>query len=70
MTRRGATALRIRQNRMSHASEILQQIARSGLPYIEIPVTVEYTPYSRAKGQKLSNSVNIILELLTGALQR
>jgi glycosyltransferase involved in cell wall biosynthesis len=70
MTRRGATALRIRQNRMSHASEILQQIARSRLPYVETPVTVEYTPYSRAKGQKLSNSVNIILELLTGALQR
>lgn len=70
MSRRGASALRIRQNRMAHASEILQQIARSGLPYVEVPVTVEYTAYSKAKGQKLSNSVNIVLELLTGALQR
>ena len=70
MTRRGASALRIRQNRMAHASEILQQIAKSGLPYIEVPVTVEYTSYSKAKGQRLSNSVNIMLELLTGALQR
>jgi glycosyltransferase involved in cell wall biosynthesis len=70
MTRRGARALRIRQNRMAHASEILQQIARSRLPYVEVPVTVEYTPYSKAKGQRLSNSVNIVLELLTGALQR
>ena len=70
MTRRGANALRIRQNRMAHASEILEQIAKSGLPYVEVPVTVEYTSYSMAKGQKLSNSVNILLELLTGALQR
>jgi glycosyltransferase involved in cell wall biosynthesis len=70
MTRQGAGALRIRQNRMAHASEILQQIARSGLPYVEVPVTVDYTPYSVAKGQKLTNSVNIVLELLTGAMQR
>jgi polyprenyl-phospho-N-acetylgalactosaminyl synthase len=70
MTRQGASVLRIRQNRMAHASEILQQIAKSRLPYVEVPVTVEYTPYSKAKGQKLSNSVNIVLELLTGALQR
>jgi polyprenyl-phospho-N-acetylgalactosaminyl synthase len=70
MTRRGASGLRIRQNRMAHASEILQQIAKSGLPYIEMPVTLEYTSYSKAKGQRLSNSVNIVLELLTGALRR
>ena len=70
MTRRGASVLQIRQNRMAHASEILQQIATSGLPYIEVPVTVEYTSYSKAKGQQLSNTLNIVLELLTGALQR
>jgi glycosyltransferase involved in cell wall biosynthesis len=70
MTRRGASVLRIRQNRMAHASEILQQIAKSRLPYVEVPVTVEYTSYSKAKGQKLSNSVSIMLELFTGALQR
>jgi polyprenyl-phospho-N-acetylgalactosaminyl synthase len=70
MTRRGASSLKIRQNRMAHASEVLQQIAASGLSYIEVPVTVEYTSYSRAKGQKLTNSINIVLELFTGALQR
>lgn len=70
MTRRGANVLRIRQNRMAHASEILQQIAKSELSYVEVPVTVEYTSYSMAKGQRLGNSLNILLELLTGALQR
>ena len=70
MTRRGAMALCIRQNRMAHASEILQQIAKSRFRYVEVPVTVEYTSYSAAKGQRLNNSVNIVLELITGALQR
>ncbi len=70
LTRRGASSLKIRQNRMAHASEVLQQIAASGLSYIEVPVTVEYTSYSRAKGQKLTNSINIVLELFTGVLQR
>lgn len=70
MTRRGASSLKIRQNRMAHASEVLQQIAASGLPYVEVPVTVKYTNYSRAKGQKLTNSINIVLELFTGAMQR
>lgn len=70
MTRRGASRLQIRQNRMAHASEILQQIARSRLAYVEVPVSVRYTSYSKAKGQRLSNSLSIVLELVTGALQR
>src|SRR5207302_8419601 len=46
MTRRGAGMIRLRQNRMAHASEILAQIAASGLPYVEVPVRIEYTAYS------------------------
>ena len=34
MTRRGAAAIRLRQNRMAHASEFLGQIAGSGLRYV------------------------------------
>ena len=39
----GAAALRLRQNRMAHASECLSQIGSSGLRYVEQPVTIEYT---------------------------
>jgi polyprenyl-phospho-N-acetylgalactosaminyl synthase len=53
-TRRGALALRLRQDRMAHASEILAEIARSGLRYVEVPVTIAYTDYSLAKGQRAS----------------
>jgi polyprenyl-phospho-N-acetylgalactosaminyl synthase len=69
-TRRGASELHIRQNRMAHASEILHQIAKSRLNWVEVPVTIDYTLYSKAKGQRLSNAVNILLELLSGTLHR
>jgi glycosyltransferase involved in cell wall biosynthesis len=70
MTRRGAAAIRLRQNRMAHASEILEQIARSGLRYVEVPTTVEYTAYSKAKGQRLSDALVILTDLFAERLYR
>src|SRR3954454_19141376 len=70
MTRRGATALRLRQNRMAHASECLSQIGSSGLRYVEQPVTIEYTAYSLAKGQNLRDGVLILLDLFARRLYR
>jgi len=70
MTRRAAAAIRLRQNRMAHASELLSQIAASGLRYVERPVTIEYTAYSLAKGQSLSDAVLILLDLFARRLYR
>ena len=70
MTRRGAEAIHLRQNRMAHASEILHQIATSGLPYVETPVTIHYSAYSLAKGQSLMDALLIILDLFARRLHR
>jgi glycosyltransferase involved in cell wall biosynthesis len=70
MTRRGASQIRLRQNRMAHASEILAQIAASGLPYVEVPVRIEYTAYSLAKGQRLGDALTILLDLFARRLYR
>jgi len=64
MTRDTAARLRITQNRMAHASEIIDQIGSLELRYAEEPVHVIYTDYSRSKGQSLWNSVNILSELI------
>ena len=58
-----AGKLRIRQNRMAHASEIVAQIGEHKLRYAEQPGHIVYTDYSRSKGQALWNSVNILSEL-------
>ena len=52
--------------RMAHASQIVSQLAGCGLPGAEHPVTISYTDYSRAKGQPLLNSVNIVVDLALG----
>jgi hypothetical protein len=70
MTRRGASAIRLRQNRMAHASEFLYQIAASELKYVEVPVTIEYSAYSLAKGQKLGDALSILVDLLARRLHR
>ena len=52
--------------RMAHASQIISQLAASGLPGAEHPVTISYTEYSRGKGQPLLNSINIVVDLALG----
>lgn len=69
-TRRGAAALGLRQDRMAHASEILADIARSGLRYVEVPVTIDYTSYSLAKGQRASDFIMVLLDLFAQRLHR
>jgi hypothetical protein len=49
---------------MAHATEIVLQLGRTGLPWREFPVEVLYTDYSKAKGQSLLNSINILVDLL------
>jgi glycosyltransferase involved in cell wall biosynthesis len=70
MTRRGASRIKLRQNRMAHASELLDEIAHSGLRYVEVPVTIEYSRYSLAKGQKLADSLRILVDLSARRLHR
>lgn len=64
MTRRGAERLRIRFNRMEHASEIVETIGRSGLKYVEVPVRVRYSRATLAKGQRTAGAIGIALRVL------
>ena len=54
----------ITQNRMAHASELVAQIGATKARYVEEPVHILYTDYSRSKGQSLWNSINILAELI------
>lgn len=65
-SRRAASELCLRQDRMAHASELLDQVRRSGLPWVEVPVHVRYTEYSRAKGQSSTAALRIAAEYLIG----
>jgi glycosyltransferase involved in cell wall biosynthesis len=70
LTREAAQRIRLRQNRMAHASEIVEQIRAAGLRWTEAPVTIRYTDYSLAKGQRSSAAVRIVVDLLVARLNR
>ncbi|MDR2381336.1 MAG: glycosyltransferase family 2 protein [Bifidobacteriaceae bacterium] len=64
MNRRAVEAMNLTQEGMAHATEILERIRRAGLRYTEEPVEIRYSEYSKAKGQSLLNSINILVDLL------
>jgi hypothetical protein len=55
---------------MAHASEMLDLLASNRLRYAEIPSAVEYTEYSKRKGQRSSNAVKVVIELAYRRLTR
>lgn len=64
LRRDAAEQVQLTQNRMAHASQIIRQLGATGLPWSEHAVHIAYTEYSKAKGQSLWNSVNILVDLL------
>jgi glycosyltransferase involved in cell wall biosynthesis len=62
---RAIAGVPIRQNRMAHATEIKQRVARAGgLALVEVPVTVRYSRETSAKGQRASGAALILRDLL------
>lgn len=62
--RDAAEQIDLKQDRMAHATEIVLELGRTGLPWREYPVELLYTDYSKAKGQSVLNSVNILVDLV------
>lgn len=63
-SRNVTSAMHLTQNRMAHASELVQLLAVLKPRWTEHPVQIIYTEYSKSKGQSLLNSVNIVADLL------
>jgi glycosyltransferase involved in cell wall biosynthesis len=69
-SRRAAERLDLRLDRMAHASELIDQVRSSGLAYREVPVTIRYTDYSLAKGQRSTAMVRVAIDYLIGKVLR
>jgi len=70
LSRRFAERLEITLPGMAHASEITAAVGRLAARWVEVPVTIDYTDYARAKGQRSINSVNIAFEVSVHQLFR
>jgi len=63
LSRKAAKKIRIKQDRMEHASEIIEQIGKHRLSYVEIPCTILYTKYSAEKGQSVMDRIKVGFKL-------
>lgn len=70
MNRTAAEALGLCQNGMAHASEILDDLVRSGLRIEEWPVTIRYTADTLEKGQKGLSALAIAGKVLLDRVLR
>lgn len=70
LSREAAKKINIHQDGMAHASEILEEIAKHNLQYMEVPVTIHYSDYSKRKGQSPWNAFRILWDLVVGKISR
>jgi glycosyltransferase involved in cell wall biosynthesis len=68
LSRFAAEQISLKYNRMEHASEILDQIARLKLRYKEVPNTITYSQDSLQKGQRNRDAVKIAVKFLLGKI--
>ncbi|GAB7004269.1 glycosyltransferase family 2 protein [Nocardioides sp. AN3] len=69
LTRQVLDRVVLRQQGSAHASELESLIARHRLSWVEHPVTIEYSAYSRQKGQSALNAVNVVYDMLAARLE-
>lgn len=67
-SRRSCQQIRIQQPRMAHASEIVEEIDRLNLRFVEIPVAITYRAETLAKGQSSLGALRITGHLLAGRI--
>jgi polyprenyl-phospho-N-acetylgalactosaminyl synthase len=70
LSRAALLKIRLREPGYAHASEIFSETARQKLRWVEVPVSVRYTDYSRAKGQSAWNALNVLIDLLLRRILR
>ena len=70
LRREAVQRLQLRADRMEHASEILEQIAKQKISYTEVPVTITYSEYSLEKGQHSTAALTILWNMIKSKLLR
>ena len=64
LNKKAFSTIRLEENNMVHATEIVQQIKYHELRYTEVPTEIIYTEYSKQKGQSPLNAISIFIDLI------
>ncbi len=69
-SKKGASVIDIKSNRMEVSSEIIKEIGRNKLKFREVPIRAIYTDYSMSRGQSSLNAFRILAKLILRRLKR
>lgn len=69
-SRHALETIEIHVNGFEFCSEIVREIAQSGLRYEEVPVRVTYNSYTRKKGQNFATGLQTVTKLVIRSLMR
>lgn len=64
LNKKAVNSINITENGMAHATEFLFEVKLHKLTWKEVPVIIHYSKYSIKKGQRISNSIKILIDLL------
>jgi polyprenyl-phospho-N-acetylgalactosaminyl synthase len=64
LNKKALHCIHLQHSRMAHASEILALVKKNSLKYMELPVHIRYTDYSKKKGQNFFDGIHILFHLL------
>jgi polyprenyl-phospho-N-acetylgalactosaminyl synthase len=63
LNKKSVKCINLTENGMAHATEFLFEIKSHKLTFKEVPVIIHYSEYSMSKGQRISNSIKILINL-------
>lgn len=69
LNKKALQKIKITENRMAHATEILSLIKKNELRWREVPVSIFYSKYSVTKGQNFLHGINIFFDLVLKKLK-
>ncbi|MFA6550896.1 MAG: glycosyltransferase family 2 protein [Candidatus Gracilibacteria bacterium] len=69
-SREAAKKIRITANRFEYCSEVFREINCARLSFIEVPVKVSYSDYSKLKGQNFAHGLETGFKLIVRSLMR
>lgn len=71
MSHKAASQIRITSDRMEHASEIISEIRKNRLRYTEVPIVVNYSEETLAKGHgSFKQAVNVFFKMIEHKFRR
>ncbi|KKP88090.1 MAG: Glycosyl transferase family 2 [Berkelbacteria bacterium GW2011_GWA2_35_9] len=69
-SRKALRKIKLRTTGYEYCTEVFAELKRNNLKFIEVPVKVIYSDYSKAKGQPIANSINVLIKLINRNLTK